>query len=111
MHISVVYRSHIHVLRTIYNYGLPTVHSTHLVRTCYRVVPVDIACLLVLRGGGGGALLLLPLLLHVCNLSYEEETISTITIYETSILCILEHRNKNTGFVLHKEDERAELRN
>ena len=70
--VSVVYRSYIHVLRTIYNYGLPTVHSTHLVRTCYRVVPVDIACLLVLRG----ALLLLPLLLHVCNLSYEEETIS-----------------------------------
>ena len=46
----VVYRSYIHVLRTTYNYDLPTVHSTHLVRTCYRVVPVDIACLLVLRG-------------------------------------------------------------
>ena len=52
--VTVVYRSYIHVPRTTYNYGLPTVHSTHLVRTCYRVVPVDIACRLVLRGGGGG---------------------------------------------------------
>ena len=57
-------------------------HSTHLVRTCYRVVPVDIACLLVLRG----ALLLLPLLLHVCNLSYEEETISTLSWFYSALV-------------------------